>query len=482
MILKKKGNERGLKNKKDVRQPPKKKFKAQGTKKVLKKVSEGASHKSRRSDSSSKQRERGASKATQQSQQSSSSSSSPLPLLQGEEEALFPVVQVVYNSKEIDEIDLCANCGSRGDASLLLTCIDCGESYHWFCLDPPLARLNAEHKSAWRCAKCKRCESKLTFLPPLCHIIEHDFFSLSVCTKDTDEDQILVCDICDSGYHTFCLRPPLASIPMGEWICTSCVKCTSCQKTGLRNYTQLRSLHDKLIVLCLPCAKQYKKGCYCPICDRTYNEEDTDPPMVLCDSCHKWVHSKCEEGMDKVYSILGETDEEYRCPPCRGWSPLSLLEKLSAQLESNTTNTEDKESSADLQAEGTRSHINICRMVESSKDKGEESSEEEDAFDVAAGSDEEKKVSVMDSCNNMSLSSTEGEWKCALCDCVGDTEKEGRLLPMQYNLWVHVNCALWSSDVLMAIDGALIGLSSVVRLARNSVFQAFDCPVLLCTN
>jgi len=176
--------------------------------------------------------------------------------------------------------------------------------------------------------------------------------------------------------------------------------------------------------------------------------------------------------MDKVYSMIGETDEEYRCPPCRGWSPLSLLEKLAAQLESNATDMEDREASIESQTEGgPRSHLNICRMIGSPKE--EESSEEEDAFDINT-SDEEKKGLVANSLSDSpSKTATEGVWNCALCDHIGDTEQEGRLLPMQYNLWVHVNCALWSSDVLMAIDGALIGLNRVVRFARNSVIH-FD--------
>ncbi len=34
--------------------------------------------------------------------------------------------------------------------------------------------------------------------------------------------QILLCDMCDSGYHTACLRPPLMVIPDGEWFCPPC--------------------------------------------------------------------------------------------------------------------------------------------------------------------------------------------------------------------------------------------------------------------
>ena len=34
--------------------------------------------------------------------------------------------------------------------------------------------------------------------------------------------QILLCDKCDAAYHTACLRPPLMSIPDGDWFCPYC--------------------------------------------------------------------------------------------------------------------------------------------------------------------------------------------------------------------------------------------------------------------
>lgn len=33
----------------------------------------------------------------------------------------------------------------------------------------------------------------------------------------------MLCDDCDSGYHTYCLYPPLDKIPKGEWRCPKCV-------------------------------------------------------------------------------------------------------------------------------------------------------------------------------------------------------------------------------------------------------------------
>jgi hypothetical protein len=44
-----------------------------------------------------------------------------------------------------------------------------------------------------------------------------------LCGVDKDVENVLVCDICDLGYHTYCLNPPLAKIPEENWYCPSCV-------------------------------------------------------------------------------------------------------------------------------------------------------------------------------------------------------------------------------------------------------------------
>ncbi|KAL1828753.1 hypothetical protein DCAR_0208010 [Daucus carota subsp. sativus] len=44
-----------------------------------------------------------------------------------------------------------------------------------------------------------------------------------VCGMDRDDDSVLLCDSCDSEYHTYCLNPPLVRIPEGNWYCPSCL-------------------------------------------------------------------------------------------------------------------------------------------------------------------------------------------------------------------------------------------------------------------
>lgn len=44
----------------------------------------------------------------------------------------------------------------------------------------------------------------------------------SRCDKSNDPESILLCDMCDDGYHLACCIPPLMIIPDGDWFCPSC--------------------------------------------------------------------------------------------------------------------------------------------------------------------------------------------------------------------------------------------------------------------
>jgi hypothetical protein len=43
-----------------------------------------------------------------------------------------------------------------------------------------------------------------------------------VCGTDELDGQLLLCELCNQGWHTFCLQPPLANIPDGYWVCPNC--------------------------------------------------------------------------------------------------------------------------------------------------------------------------------------------------------------------------------------------------------------------
>ncbi|CAF0741721.1 unnamed protein product [Brachionus calyciflorus] len=43
-----------------------------------------------------------------------------------------------------------------------------------------------------------------------------------VCRKKGDHEHMVLCRICDRGYHFYCLRPALTSMPIEEWHCPDC--------------------------------------------------------------------------------------------------------------------------------------------------------------------------------------------------------------------------------------------------------------------
>ena len=44
----------------------------------------------------------------------------------------------------------------------------------------------------------------------------------STCGTKKDSDKLLCCELCPAVYHLYCLKPPLRSIPAGDWYCTHC--------------------------------------------------------------------------------------------------------------------------------------------------------------------------------------------------------------------------------------------------------------------
>ncbi|CAF0761691.1 unnamed protein product [Adineta ricciae] len=48
-------------------------------------------------------------------------------------------------------------------------------------------------------------------------------FICKSCTRGDDDNYLLICDMCDNCYHTYCLIPALTEIPRGQWRCPRCV-------------------------------------------------------------------------------------------------------------------------------------------------------------------------------------------------------------------------------------------------------------------
>ena len=109
------------------------------------------------------------------------------------------------------------------------------------------------------------------------------------------DNDLLLCDVCDRGFHIFCLKPPLEKPPEGRWVCSDCVVCKSCG-----SHVPGPSSSDKWhrgYSLCSPCYKLFEAKKYCPVCEKVYADVNAEP-MTQCSRCSLNVHNSC----DKVYT------------------------------------------------------------------------------------------------------------------------------------------------------------------------------------
>lgn len=102
--------------------------------------------------------------------------------------------------------------------------------------------------------------------------------SCQFCHGEEDENALLLCDSCDRGFHTYCFKPELKTIPEGDWYCYECVN----KATGLRH--------------CLVCGLQQEEGLIlCSSCPRAYHENCMTPPLAK-NRRGKWQCPGCTGG------------------------------------------------------------------------------------------------------------------------------------------------------------------------------------------
>jgi len=98
-------------------------------------------------------------------------------------------------------MNICKYCNKDGLIEETVECATCKGHCHPTCLDLPLHIVPQVKKYDWQCNDCKFCYK--------CQLINH-------------EKKILFCDLCDRGYHMYCLVPKLMKKPKGDWYCPFC--------------------------------------------------------------------------------------------------------------------------------------------------------------------------------------------------------------------------------------------------------------------
>jgi hypothetical protein len=180
-------------------------------------------------------------------------------------------------------MECCFTCGSSGAADTLLFCVDCGESFHSFCVGAPIHSMDASSVSAWRCPNCKICE----------------------ISGDVPKDELLMlfCDICDRAFSLDLLDPPLKAAPPGLWVCGHCVDCKECGNTLEKRGTSATywSRDPEKCYRCDGCKGLVdSKGLQCFVCSKMRRSGDDN--LVHCSSCDSMVHAACDA---RAKGILG---------------------------------------------------------------------------------------------------------------------------------------------------------------------------------
>ncbi|XP_053566972.1 PHD finger protein 10 isoform X2 [Bombina bombina] len=99
----------------------------------------------------------------------------------------------------------------KGKSEKLIHCSQCENSGHPSCLDMSPELVAVIKKYPWQCMECKTC---------------------IICGQPHHEEEMMFCDRCDRGYHTFCVG--LGCLPSGRWVCDCCQNVPSTPKKGGR--------------------------------------------------------------------------------------------------------------------------------------------------------------------------------------------------------------------------------------------------------
>ncbi|XP_038212770.1 microtubule-associated protein futsch isoform X3 [Zerene cesonia] len=112
---------------------------------------------------------------------------------------------------EEGEADTCRACKLRIEANRrttherFLVCANCNAKLHPSCVELSADTIRKCREYAWQCAECKTC---------------------CACARPADDDKMLFCDLCDRGFHIYCVG--LDRVPDGRWHCVECAVCKSC--------------------------------------------------------------------------------------------------------------------------------------------------------------------------------------------------------------------------------------------------------------
>ncbi|XP_015587021.1 titin isoform X1 [Cephus cinctus] len=243
------------------------------------------------------------------SDDSSSSSSEGTQDTEESQSTMDEVDMEIAAQKDENKSAKCKMClkslNKQNKYEVLIQCGTCNGNVHPSCIDLTLDMVPHIRAYSWQCTDCKTCVQ---------------------CHDPADEDKMLFCDMCDRGYHIYCVG--LRRVPQGRWHCQECAVCASCGSREAggansdRNSVALwqheykkgeRNTRVYVSTFCVPCSKLWRKGRYCPHCSRCHTAPrlDLEANLVHCSACDKYLHLGCVENKG-----LAIDKKNYQCEFC----------------------------------------------------------------------------------------------------------------------------------------------------------------------
>mmetsp|Transcript_26706 Transcript_26706/g.103798 ORF Transcript_26706/g.103798 Transcript_26706/m.103798 type:complete len:2017 (-) Transcript_26706:84-6134(-) len=369
------------------------------------------------------------------------------------------------------EAELCLVCGCSSGSSPMRFCASCGEGFHTFCLEGRKASLGesetpepemlrsaytrvragmlASDAPAWFCEGCSSC--------PYC--------------SNGETTNSIKCTSCGKKFHLECvaeddkvgsLRSGIGATRCRE--CRTCEVCHSrperfagptsvCRRIG--GYSLDGEMQDHSVLSCEKCWSTREKWISCRKCKGAPRGR----AVLKCGKCHSLIHQSCDEeftrkSLGKKYSCLACRNEVHdgsgtdAAVPERGRDDHEGAD----EARNSTSPRRDEEAVSAVKVVDEERMAQDVRMDES------ELSEESLDFDLG-----------LEPTATWGLDIKKSTRQCELCRSDEETQVSGRFMPIGNGLWVHVMCALWSSEVYEepSIPSLLSHVTSAVFRARG---------------
>lgn len=83
---------------------------------------------------------------------------------------------------------------------------------------PVFRRKKTPPKKKYRSMKSIMKTAKRVVLPGG----NYEHLTCKTCGSGDKDEEMLLCDGCDNGFHMMCLRPVVVRVPIGSWYCHAC--------------------------------------------------------------------------------------------------------------------------------------------------------------------------------------------------------------------------------------------------------------------